>query len=119
MKKFEVCFYKNGCTDPVRRITCTGVEEAQVQIEKYLRDRKDGIYTATSWPLDQNGPDGFRCHYINSKDEIFNSTLPIILSPEHAAKLQRRSMPPTPVTVELTAKDRRRRGERRTGQRRK
>jgi len=86
---FEICFY-NSNHEPVSRMTCSGTTETQYQIGRVLRSRDNGIYTASSWPVGGKGPDGFACHYINDRGEIFNSTSPIILSPAQAAKLRRR-----------------------------
>lgn len=91
MARFEVCFYSSS-HEPVRRLTCNGSAETQFQIDRILRSREGGVYTASSWPVHHAGPAGFCCHYINDRNEIFNSTSPIILSPAQAAKLRRRSI---------------------------
>lgn len=109
--RYEIAFYSEA-SEPVARTICADAEASLRCIEKGLKEHLRGIYAATLWGSG-SGPETFTCFYINSQGEIFNSSEPLILSREQAAKLGRR--PPTTTPM----KDRRRMGDRRKGDRRK
>lgn len=119
MSRFEIAFYAEG-SEPIARTSCAGMDDARSCIEKCLKEHAKGIYTATAWGSGPGREDRFTCYYLNSLGEVFTSSDPFILSRAQAANLRRRPTGPEPLTVELTAADRRRKGERRhKGDRRK
>jgi hypothetical protein len=118
MSRFEIAIYGESA-EPIAKAIFADAGEARRCIEKCLKERRGRAYTGTMWSS-RSGPDSFTCFYINSRDEVFTSSNPLILSRAQAFNLRRRPTGPEPLTVELTAKDRRRPGGggRRAGERR-
>jgi hypothetical protein len=119
MSRLDIAFYAEG-PEPIARTSCAGMDDARRCIEKALKEHAKGIYTATTWGSGPGPEDRFTCYYLNSLGEVFTSSNPLILSRAQAFNLRRRPTGPEPLTVELTAKDRRRPGGlgRRAGERR-
>lgn len=119
MSRFEIAFYSEGA-EPVVRASCPDAESARLCVEKALREGAKRAYTATRWGSGPGPDDRFLCYYVNSLGEVFTSSNPFILSRAQALNLRRKPGTPEPLIVSVTAKDRRRRGERRgKGDRRK
>jgi len=119
MSRFEIAFYADG-SEPVAKTSCADAESSRLCVEKALREGTKRAYTATRWGSGPGPDDRFLCFYVNSLGEVFTSSNPFILSRAQALNLRRKPWTPEPLTVSITAKDRRRPGGlgRRTGERR-
>jgi len=84
MSLYEISFYSEA-QRAIETIFCADMDDARRKIQRRLRERQKGIYTATLWGKNTST---FLCFYINDQDEVFSSVDPLILSKEKAARLR-------------------------------
>jgi hypothetical protein len=99
MKTFTVNFYADGA-DAVLRLTIAGEENTRQQIERVLRSKTQGCFTATSWGTEDGS---FQNFYLSELGILFSSSDPLILTRRQALALRSRPSEKTAVKVESAA----------------
>ena len=96
MKTFTVNFYGDGA-DAVLRLTVAGEDNVRQQVERVLRSKTKGVFTATAWGTEDGS---FQNFYLSELGILFSSSDPLILSRRQALALRSRPSEKAAVKAE-------------------